>query len=45
MTENHDAIVTDPKPEETGGCPVAHGRAAHPTQGAETVSGGRSGST
>ncbi|MFI6491666.1 catalase/peroxidase HPI [Streptomyces sp. NPDC050564] len=33
MTENHDAIVTDPKLEETGGCPVAHGRAAHPTQG------------
>ncbi|MFI1675935.1 catalase/peroxidase HPI [Streptomyces sp. NPDC020607] len=32
MTENHDAIVTDPKPEETGGCPVAH-RAPHPTQG------------
>ncbi|GIH76109.1 catalase/peroxidase HPI [Planobispora longispora] len=33
MSENHDAIVTDPKPEEAGGCPVAHGRAAHPTQG------------
>ncbi|MEV6752774.1 catalase/peroxidase HPI [Streptomyces sp. NPDC051214] len=33
MTENHDALVTDPKPEETGGCPVAHGRAPHPTQG------------
>lgn len=33
MTENHDAIVTDPKPEETTGCPVAHGRAPHPTQG------------
>ncbi|MFM9556813.1 catalase/peroxidase HPI [Streptomyces caniscabiei] len=33
MTENHDAIVTDAKPEETEGCPVAHGRAAHPTQG------------
>ncbi|MFI0787516.1 catalase/peroxidase HPI [Streptomyces lydicus] len=33
MTENHDAIVTDPKPEEAGGCPVAHGRALHPTQG------------
>ncbi|MEU0673362.1 catalase/peroxidase HPI [Streptomyces sp. NPDC006172] len=33
MTENHDAIVTDEKPAETGGCPVAHGRAAHPTQG------------
>ncbi|MEW2390663.1 catalase/peroxidase HPI [Streptomyces venezuelae] len=32
MTENHDAIVTDPKPEETGGCPVVH-RAPHPTQG------------
>ncbi|MGW0941341.1 catalase/peroxidase HPI [Streptomyces sp. NPDC002623] len=32
MSENHDAIVTDAK-EETGGCPVAHGRAAHPTQG------------
>jgi len=33
MTENHDAIVADPKPEEAGGCPVAHGRAPHPTQG------------
>ncbi|RFU84016.1 catalase/peroxidase HPI [Streptomyces triticagri] len=33
MTENHDAIVTDPKTEESGGCPVAHGRAPHPTQG------------
>ncbi|MFI8193549.1 catalase/peroxidase HPI [Streptomyces sp. NPDC085946] len=33
MSENHDAIVTDPKAEETGGCPVAHGRALHPTQG------------
>ncbi|WP_413759327.1 catalase/peroxidase HPI [Streptomyces sp. MMBL 11-3] len=33
MTDNHDAIVTDPKPEGTGGCPVAHDRAPHPTQG------------
>ncbi|WP_030571155.1 catalase/peroxidase HPI [Streptomyces aureocirculatus] len=37
MAENPDAIVTDPKFEETsegtGGCPVAHGRAPHPTQG------------
>ncbi|MEV7018329.1 catalase/peroxidase HPI [Streptomyces sp. NPDC093991] len=33
MTENHDAIVTDPKAEEAGGCPVAHDRAPHPTQG------------
>ncbi|WP_369375716.1 catalase/peroxidase HPI [Streptomyces sp. cg36] len=33
MSENHDAIVTDPEPEEAGGCPVAHGRAPHPTQG------------
>ncbi|WP_030177219.1 catalase/peroxidase HPI [Spirillospora albida] len=33
MTENHDAIVTDAKAEETGGCPVAHTRAPHPTQG------------
>ncbi|MFD7408453.1 catalase/peroxidase HPI [Streptomyces sp. NPDC059866] len=33
MAENPDAIVTDPKAETTGGCPVAHGRAAHPTQG------------
>ncbi|WP_137990707.1 catalase/peroxidase HPI [Streptomyces vilmorinianum] len=33
MSENHDAIVTDAKAEGTGGCPVAHGRAAHPTQG------------
>ncbi|MER7661601.1 catalase/peroxidase HPI [Streptomyces sp. NPDC096193] len=34
MSENHDAIVTDPKTEGSGGgCPVAHDRAAHPTQG------------
>ncbi|WP_367038786.1 catalase/peroxidase HPI [Streptomyces sp. Je 1-332] len=33
MTDNHDAIVTDPEPEAAGGCPVAHGRAPHPTQG------------
>ncbi|MFG3547403.1 catalase/peroxidase HPI [Streptomyces sp. NPDC047725] len=33
MSENHDAIVTDAKAEETGGCPVAHTRAPHPTQG------------
>lgn len=31
MSENHDAIVTDAKDE--GACPVAHVRAAHPTQG------------
>ncbi|MEU3522617.1 catalase/peroxidase HPI [Streptomyces sp. NPDC038707] len=34
MTENHDAIVTDAKSQEgSGGCPVAHDRALHPTQG------------
>ncbi|GAA4895902.1 catalase/peroxidase HPI [Streptomyces coeruleoprunus] len=33
MSENHDAIVVDAKAEGAGGCPVAHGRAAHPTQG------------
>ncbi|MFF4712775.1 catalase/peroxidase HPI [Streptomyces eurythermus] len=34
MTENHDAIVTDAKSEEgSDGCPVAHDRALHPTQG------------
>ncbi|MFD3441841.1 catalase/peroxidase HPI [Streptomyces sp. NPDC058685] len=34
MSENHDAIVTDAKTEGSGGgCPVAHDRAAHPTQG------------
>ncbi|MER5929028.1 catalase/peroxidase HPI [Streptomyces sp. NPDC002054] len=33
MSENHDAIVVDPKAEGAGGCPVPHGRAAHPTQG------------
>ncbi|MGH4032013.1 catalase/peroxidase HPI [Actinomycetota bacterium Odt1-20B] len=33
MTENHDAIVTDPEPADPTGCPVAHGRAPHPTQG------------
>jgi catalase-peroxidase len=34
MTENHDAIVVDAKTDESaGGCPVAHNRAPHPTQG------------
>ncbi|MDT0317796.1 catalase/peroxidase HPI [Streptomyces millisiae] len=33
MSENHEAIVVDPKTEGAGGCPVAHGRAPHPTQG------------
>ncbi|SDG44860.1 catalase-peroxidase [Sinosporangium album] len=32
MTENHDAIVVDAT-TEAGGCPVAHGRTPHPTQG------------
>ncbi|MEU7074558.1 catalase/peroxidase HPI [Streptomyces narbonensis] len=31
--QNHDAIVTDTKAEGSGGCPVAHTRAPHPTQG------------
>ncbi|MEV7611855.1 catalase/peroxidase HPI [Streptomyces sp. NPDC089799] len=33
MPENIDANESTPKPEGSGGCPVAHGRAAHPTQG------------
>ncbi|WP_404869804.1 catalase/peroxidase HPI [Kitasatospora griseola] len=33
MPQNDDAIVSDPKSEGAGGCPVAHGRAPHPTQG------------
>jgi catalase-peroxidase len=33
MSENPDAIVVDPKTEGDGGCPVAHERAPHPTQG------------
>jgi catalase-peroxidase len=33
MSENHDAIVVDAKTEGSVGCPVAHGRAPHPTQG------------
>ncbi|MCM2580223.1 catalase/peroxidase HPI [Streptomyces meridianus] len=32
-SENHEAIVVDAKTEGEGGCPVAHGRALHPTQG------------
>jgi catalase-peroxidase len=36
MTENHDAIVTDAKVEETGGgCPVAHERALPPVKGGD----------
>ncbi|MCX5084594.1 catalase/peroxidase HPI [Streptomyces sp. NPDC056121] len=33
MSENQDAIVTDAKTQDGGGCPVVHGSAAHPTQG------------
>ncbi|GAA0674014.1 catalase/peroxidase HPI [Kitasatospora atroaurantiaca] len=33
MSENHDAIVVDAKTEGGAGCPVAHERAPHPTQG------------
>ncbi|MGW7317699.1 catalase/peroxidase HPI, partial [Streptomyces sp. NPDC054865] len=33
MSENHDAIVVDAKDGGGGGCPVAHERAPHPTQG------------
>ncbi|MFF3767541.1 catalase/peroxidase HPI [Streptomyces sp. NPDC001922] len=33
MYENHDAIVADANSDGAGGCPVAHGRAPHPTQG------------
>ncbi|AVH55179.1 MULTISPECIES: catalase/peroxidase HPI [Streptomyces] len=33
MSENPDAIVTEVETEAAGGCPVAHGRAPHPTQG------------
>ncbi|MFE1957602.1 catalase/peroxidase HPI [Streptomyces sp. NPDC059479] len=33
MSENQDANVVDAKTESGGGCPVAHGRAPHPTQG------------
>jgi len=33
MAENPDAIVTDAKTDDTGGCPVAHGRAPYPTRG------------
>ncbi|MBD0708287.1 MULTISPECIES: catalase/peroxidase HPI [unclassified Streptomyces] len=32
MSENRDAIAVDAKEEGTGRCPVAHGRAPHPTQ-------------
>lgn len=44
MTDNHDAIVTDPKPEEAG---AARSRTVAPStrpRGAATVSGGRNGS-
>ena len=38
MSENHDALVVDapsenPDAPSEGGCPVVHGRAAHPTEG------------
>ncbi|MFJ2020879.1 catalase/peroxidase HPI [Streptomyces nodosus] len=33
MSENHDPVVADTTSQDGGGCPVAHGRAPHPTQG------------
>ncbi|MDT0541961.1 MULTISPECIES: catalase/peroxidase HPI [Streptomyces] len=33
MSENHEANAVDAQAEGGGGCPVAHGRAPHPTQG------------
>ncbi|KUJ67421.1 hydroperoxidase [Streptomyces albus subsp. albus] len=33
MSENHEANVEDAKADGATGCPVAHGRAPHPTQG------------
>ncbi|GAA2069842.1 catalase/peroxidase HPI [Streptomyces albiaxialis] len=33
MPENNDASAAQVTPETEGGCPVAHGRAPHPTQG------------
>ncbi|MCW3843757.1 catalase/peroxidase HPI [Micromonospora yasonensis] len=38
MSENHDAVVHDAEAGSESRCPVAHGRAPHPTQG-----GGNSG--
>ncbi|MEV4756901.1 catalase/peroxidase HPI [Micromonospora sp. NPDC049559] len=38
MSENHDAVVHDAEAGAESRCPVAHGRAPHPTQG-----GGNSG--
>ena len=33
MSDNHDAVTHDPQVGPESVCPVAHGRAAHPTQG------------
>jgi catalase-peroxidase len=33
MSENHQPAVAEATPESEGRCPVAHGRAPHPTQG------------
>jgi catalase-peroxidase len=33
MSENHDAVVHDAEAGSESRCPVAHGRAPHPTQG------------
>ncbi|MDD9349780.1 MAG: catalase-peroxidase, partial [Mumia sp.] len=34
MSENHDAVIGEVNEDQpAGGCPVAHGKAAHPTQG------------
>jgi catalase-peroxidase len=35
MSENHDAVVHDASAGSESRCPVAHGRAPHPTQGGD----------
>ena len=35
MSENHDAVVHDADAGSESRCPVAHGRAPHPTQGGD----------
>jgi catalase-peroxidase len=35
MSENHDAVVHDANAGSESRCPVAHGRAPHPTQGGD----------
>lgn len=45
VPDSPETAIPEVPEAQASGCPVAHGRAPHPTQGGGTASGGRTAST